>query len=99
MHFPLHKTNTQHFSKERSPSLTGFSFPELSRHVQFLFNNGQQLDTFPQIWSKSITNNPTLLMNWFALFGPTTQKIGHTMHSHHKLLFTDGYQGRSMTLP
>lgn len=59
----------------------------------------QQLDKFPQIWSQSITNNPKLLVNCYALFGPAKKEIGHTMHSYHKLLFTDAYQGRSMTLP
>lgn len=75
----------------------------MSSNVQFLFNGQQLGDKFPQIWSQSIINNPKLLIiNHYALFGPTKKnqqkKIGHTMHSHHKL-FTDAYQGRSMTLP
>lgn len=70
----------------------------MSSHIQFLFNGQQLDDKFPQIWSQSVINNPKLLMSRYALFGPT-KKIGRTMHSHHKLLFTDAYQGRSVTLP
>lgn len=33
-------------------------------------------------------------MNHYTLFGPTKTKIGHTMHSHPKFLFTDADQVR-----